>query len=378
MRRFSRISSVICLSGLLTGSLVAQPTEAKLHDLLQRFHAESRFPGAVLAVWRPGSDPVVAAVGLADRERKTPMTSRALLHAGSAGKMIFAALALDMVAHRRMTLDDRVARYLGGEPWYSRLPNGDSITVRMLLNHTSGLPEYGSDFMGALIDKPGERRTPLDAVKSVLGEKPKHAAGSAFAYSDVNYQVLQLMMERIMGGSAYQAIGRLLLEPNGFAGIVPTDRKLIPGLVQGYAGEKSFMGFDAVLGDSGFKLDPAFEGGGGGFATTAGDLARWMGLFMLGQVFSADLMPEVVRGVPAGQMDVGKEALSGLGVEIVETPLGKAYGHGGFFPGYLTLVLWYEGPKLAVAIQVNSSAGDALARPLREVLLEAARMSTSP
>jgi hypothetical protein len=99
---------------------------------------------------------------------------------------------------------------------------------------------------------------------------------------------------------------------------------------------------------------------------------------MEGQVFPAGLMPEVMKGVAAGQMDVGKDARSALGVEIVETPLGTAYGHGGFFPGYLTLVLWYDGPKLAVAIQVNSSAGDALARPLREVLLEAARISAAP
>src|SRR5688572_5761649 len=98
-----------------------------------------------------------------------------------------------------------------------------------------------------------------------------------------------------------------------------------------------------------------------------------MGLFMQGKAFDPAMLGEVQQGVPAGQLDVGKDARSGLGVEIVETPLGFAYGHGGFFPGYLTLVLWYATPKIAVAIQVNSSAGDAVGRPLREVLLEAAR-----
>jgi hypothetical protein len=94
---------------------------------------------------------------------------------------------------------------------------------------------------------------------------------------------------------------------------------------------------------------------------------------MLGRAFEPALLVEVKRGVPAGKLDVGEDARSGLGVEIVQTPLGTAYGHGGFYPGYLTLVLWYAEPEIAVAIQVNSSAGDALARPLRDVLLKAAR-----
>jgi D-alanyl-D-alanine carboxypeptidase len=125
--------------------------------------------------------------------------------------------------------------------------------------------------------------------------------------------------------------------------------------------------------DGSLILDPAFEGGGGGFVTNAGDLARWMALFAEGKAFPASLLPEVNNGVPAGQLDVGPDARSGLGVEIVQTPLGLAYGHGGFFPGYVSLVLWYAEPKIAIAIQVNSSAGNAFARPLREVSHEAAR-----
>jgi D-alanyl-D-alanine carboxypeptidase len=133
------------------------------------------------------------------------------------------------------------------------------------------------------------------------------------------------------------------------------------------------MGFDAVMSDGRLILDPSFEGGGGGFVTNPSDLARWMALFAEGKAFPARLLPDVLRGVPAGQLDVGRDALSGLGVEIAQTPLGRAYGHGGFFPGYLSLVLWYPEVGIALAIQVNSSASDALSRPLRDVLHEAAR-----
>jgi D-alanyl-D-alanine carboxypeptidase len=227
--------------------------------------------------------------------------------------------------------------------------------------------------MSSLVQDPGRRRSPLDAVQSVAGAKPLFPAGTRFSYSDVNYQLLQLLEEKVTGRSAYVEIQQRVLQPLGLSRIVPADAKSIPGLVPGYAGAGFFLGFDAVMGDSGLILDPAFEGGGGGFVTNAGDLAQWMALFDQGKAFPDSLLPEVRRGVPAGQLDVGKDAVSGLGVEIVQTPLGPAYGHGGFFPGYLSLVLWYPGLGVSVAIQVNSSASDALARPLREVLEEAAR-----
>jgi D-alanyl-D-alanine carboxypeptidase len=373
MPRFAQTWGAIALCTLFATAARGHTPDAELRAILERFLLESHFPGAVLGTWRAGSSPIVVAAGLADRERRLPMSPDALLHAGSAGKTFFAALTLQLVAEGRLGLDDKVVHYFAREPWFARLPNAQAITVRMLLDHTSGLPEYGNKFMGELVRHPGRHRTPLDAVKSVVGAKPAAPAGTAFAYTDVNYQLLQLVAERITHQPAYAEIQRRLLSPLQLRGIVPADRPLIPGLVQGYAGADSFMGFDAVMDERGLKLNPAFEGGGGGFVTNAGDLARWIGLFMLGRAFEPALLVEVKRGVPAGTLDVGKDARSGLGVEIVQTPLGTAYGHGGFYPGYLTLVLWYGEPEIAVAIQVNSSAGDALARPLRDVLLEAAR-----
>jgi D-alanyl-D-alanine carboxypeptidase len=350
---------------------------ATIRTTLDKFRSESRFPGAVVGAWFADSSSVGVAAGLADRDLKSPMTDRALMHAGSIGKTFFAALILQLVGEKRVGLDDLVSQYFGADPWYSGIPNHESITVRMLLNHTSGLPEWGGDFMGSLIKEPGRIRQPLDAVKSIVGAKPGFPAGTKFGYTDVNYQLLQLLAERVTGQSAYTEIQRRILQPHHLSGVVPADRKRIPGLVPGYAGKDNFLGFDAVTADGNLLLDPTFEGGGGGFVTNAGDLARWMPLVAEGKVYPASLLADVRRGVPAGQLDVGKDALSGLGVEMVQTPLGTAYGHGGFFPGYLSLVLWYPDVGIGLAIQVNSSASDALARPLREVLHEMAGALTA-
>lgn len=361
---------VIAATGLLVAGCgtkadrLARRRTAALHEVLEQFHSASRFPGAIAGAWFADGSTVVTAVGSADRDRKTPMPPDGLLHAGSVGKTLFAALALQLVDEGRIGLDERVSRYLGAEPWYSSIPNAEQITVRMLLNHTSGIPEYGSAFMTALRRDPGKRRTPLDAVKSVAGAKPRFRAGTRFAYTDVNYQLLQLVCEKVTEHEAYREIQRRLLGPLRLTRILPAIYRNIPGLVPGYAGNDFFLGFDAVLVDSLLVLDPNFEGGGGGYVTNPRNLARWMAIFAKRRDITRD-------AVPAGALDVGPNALSGLGVEIVQTPLGPAYGHGGFFPGYLSLVLYYPEQGISVAVQVNSSAGDAVSRPLREVIGEA-------
>jgi D-alanyl-D-alanine carboxypeptidase len=349
---------------------------ATLRTVIERFRAESRFPGAVVGAWFADSSSVVISVGSVDRGQKTPMPEQALLHAGSVGKTLFAAVALALVGDGRIGLDDKVARHLGSEPWYAGIPNAEAITIRMLLDHTSGIPEYGESFMRALIKEPGRVRQPLEAVQSVVGAKPAFPAGERFGYSDVNYQLLQLLLERVLGGPATAEIQRRILEPHRLSGIIAADRKSFPGLVQAYAGKENFLGFDSLLVDDSLVFDPTFEGGGGGFIANAGDLARWIPLFAEGKVFPPSLLPEVRRGVAAGQLDVGQNASAGLGIEMAPTPLGTAYGHGGFFPGDLSLVLWYPDAGVSLAIQLNSSAPDALARPLRDVLLEAAQALT--
>lgn len=355
-----------------SASGVREKQRAKVREIMERSRGESRFPGAVAGVYFADGSSFAVAVGVADRERRTPMPESALLHAGSVGKTLFAALALQLVGEGRLAFDDKVSKYLGSEPWYSRIPNSDTVTVRMLMNHTSGIPEFGEAFMRALIADPGRKRSPLDGVKSVIDAKPFFPAGTAFAYSDVNFQLLQLVTERVTGRPAYAEIDRRLLRPLGLRAIVPSNRSPLRGLVPGYAGKDNFLGFDAALKNGRLVLEPSFEGGGGGFITNPRDLARWMWLFMEGKAFPPALLPEVRKGVPAGQLDLGENALSGLGVEIFQTPLGVGYGHGGFYPGYISGLLCYPERGFAIAIQVNSSARDALARPLRDVFYEAA------
>jgi len=351
---------------LAAQSSKTQTRSEKVRRILQDFRDKSGFPGAIAGVYFADGTSLAVAVGYANRETRTPMRKSDLLHAGSVGKMLFASLALQLIAERRMSLDDRIEQYLGRESWFARLPNGKDISVRMLLNHTSGLPEFGDEFMRGLAQFPSRERSPLEGVKSVLGAKPLHPAGTKFSYSDVNYLVLGLVIEQVSGKSAYGEIRRRVLKPLALRRILPADRPVIPGLVPGYAGASNPFGGDEIMKNGRLVFDPRFEWAAGGFVANAEDLARWIAAFCQGRAFNSKLLPEVFKGVDAPGL--GKGARYGFGVVIEDTPIGKAYGHGGFFPGYVTWVRWYSQQRTAVALQLNTSDDALIARPVRDVM----------
>ena len=117
-----------------------------------------------------------------------------------------------------------------------------------------------------------------------------------------------------------------------------------------------------------FAINPQFEWTGGGYVSTAHDLARWAKMIYEGKAFAPDLLTQVLDGVAAPML--GRETKYGLGVIIRKTAAGTAYGHSGFFPGYMTDMMYFPEQKVAIAVQVNTSVGRSLGKPLGRVLVE--------
>jgi D-alanyl-D-alanine carboxypeptidase len=353
---------------------VSDPTELKraLQLKLDEWHKAGSFPGATLGVVLPSGESFGLAVGVSDREQRTPMKPTDRMLAGSVGKTFAAATALQLIKERKIGLDDRIEKYLGREPWFSRLPNAKDITVRQLMNHTSGLVryEFKDQFTKDLTANPEKIWKPAELVAYLLDEKPPFEAGKGWDYSDTNYIVLGMIIEKVTGRRFYDEANMRLLQPLKLQDTIPQDGLRLKGVVQGYAGPNNpFGGRDAMIQDGKFAINPQFEWTGGGYASTAEDLARWANMIYEGKAFSAELLPQVVDGVPAPML--GGETRYGLGVIIRKTPLGIAYGHSGFFPGYVTDMMYFPDHKVAVAVQVNTSVGRSLGKPLGRVLVEA-------
>jgi D-alanyl-D-alanine carboxypeptidase len=338
----------------------------RMRAILEEYRAKSGFPGAAAAARLPNGNLIRVAVGVADRERKTPMKPNSRMLGGSTGKTFFAALALQLTAEKKLRLDDPIKKYLGRKPWFARLPNGNDLTVRMLMNHTSGLGGYDDKFMTGLVKEPARERAPTELIESLLDKKPLFPAGERFEYSDLNFVLLAMICEEVTGRRAVAEIERRLLKPLGLRDTIPSDRQRLPGLVPGYAGANNPFGGDAMMKNGALTLNPQFEWAGGGYATTAADLARWIAAFCEGRAFDRSLFAEVFRGVDAPSLGTGSKY--GLGVHIDKTRAGTAYGHGGYFPGYVSFVRWYADQRLAVALQINTSDDKLFARDMKEVL----------
>jgi CubicO group peptidase (beta-lactamase class C family) len=108
---------------------------AELQSQVDQLLEETGVPGIVVALAEGGGEPVVAAAGFADIGKEIPLRSDTPFFIGSISKNLFAAIALQLVEEGLLALDDPLSAYL---EW----PRGDEITVRMLMNHSSGIPDY--------------------------------------------------------------------------------------------------------------------------------------------------------------------------------------------------------------------------------------------
>jgi D-alanyl-D-alanine carboxypeptidase len=336
---------------------------AALRDTLQRkldsLRAALRVPGATLGVALADGRTIAIASGFSDTTRRTPMHPTDRMLQGSVGKTYVSAVALQLVREGRLGLDDRIEKYLGAEPWFARLPNARDITVRQLMTHTSGLVrwEFQPAATRVMREQPMKRWTPEERLSYVLDLAPPFAAGQGWEYSDTNYIVLGMIIERITGRSYEDEMRRRLLVPLGLRNTIASDRPALPGVVNGYAGPGNDLGgFDASLvedaGGVRLAVNPQLEWTGGGVASTADDLARWAKLLYEGKAFDPALIAELTRGVPAR---LGRDARYGLGVIIRPSPLGESWGHSGFFPGYATEMAYFPATRAAVALQINAT-----------------------
>jgi D-alanyl-D-alanine carboxypeptidase len=315
------------------------------------------FPGGSLGVAFDDGASFGVAVGWNDRERRTPLLPEARLHAGSVGKTFVAAVALGLVGEGRLGLDDPVRKHLGAEPWYAGLPNGATLTVRSLMNHTSGLVRYEflPEFDAAVAAAPDRVWKPEEQIRLVCGKEPPFAVGAGWEYSDTNYLALGLVVEQVAGAPLFDEIDRRFLRPLGLAGVVPARGRKLPGLAQGYPGRFALFGSGGTVLDAEgrFPFDPSFEWAGGGFIATPESLARWGAAAWSGRGCPAALLPQALDGVPA--RGLGRGARYGLGVILRATAAGPARGHAGFFPGYLTELYEYPERGATLCLMLNTS-----------------------
>lgn len=322
-------------------SRMLQKAQSKLDEL----HTLLKFPGAAVGFVLPDGRSGAVSTGVADLETNTPLKPSDRMLAGSIGKTFVAAETLFLVQAGKLNLDEKIERWLGNEKWFAHLPNAKDITLRMLLNHSSGIPNHVEEknFFNEATKNSETDIKYEDLLVYVLDKKPLFAAGKGYYYADTNYILVGLIVEKVTGKTLYDEITRRFLKPLNLNQTIPSNNRALLQVVNGYFQNKPII----VKGK--FYINPQWEWAGGGFASTAEDLARWAKALYSGDVLEKKYLDEMLNSTT-----VGEGAAYGLGVETVQTKFGKAYGHDGEFPGYLSDMRYFPQYKIAVAAQVNA------------------------
>lgn len=335
--------------------------QAELDTLAAEFH----LPGATAAFILPDGRVGAAATGLADVERGLPMTPASRMLAASIGKTFVAATVLALAGEGALGLEDPIAGWLGGKPWFDRLPNGDATTIRHLLTHTSGIPDHVRSPEFARAWRAGReegRPLPPDTlVTFVLNQPPLFPPGEGWAYSDTGYILLGMIVEAASGERLYAQIERRFITPMGLSRTSPSDRRNLPGLAAGYTPSDNPFGLPAktTAAPGVMAWDPSVEWAGGGLVSTSLDLAVWARALYEGRAMEVPYLGELLEGEP---VDPGSDALRyGAAVAIREGgEWGPTLGHGGDIPGYVSSMRYYPDRGVAIVFQVNAQPGGAV------------------
>ena len=331
----------------------AAAVEKLLQAEMEHIRNRDGFPGATLAFILPDGTSGATAVGFADLERERLMQASDRMLAGSVGKTFVSATLLQLIDENKVRLDDKLSAWLGANTWFGRLPNASDLTIRMLLNHTSGIPDhvYVPEFAAAVRKNPARAWRPEEMVAYVLDKPPLFPAGKGWSYADTNYILVGMVIERATHDLLYRQIESRFLKPLHLTHTAPSDHPRLKGLVPGYADLTVSWGQHRKVAANGrYDFNPQSEWAGGGLISNSADLARWTKtLYGNHFLLSANAFAELTNGV-----DTPRGYKYGLGVYVRQTPLGPAYGHAGEIPGYFTITSFWPGKGLTIALQFNT------------------------
>jgi D-alanyl-D-alanine carboxypeptidase len=317
-------------------------------------------PGALLLV-RDGNRSIRLASGYGDLRTRTAMDPTSRFRIGSVTKTFVATVVLQLAREGRLSVDDPVERWLPRQ-----IPNGRAITIRQLLNHTSGLYDYtrGRSAGRAVRDR-RRRWKPRELVAYATARPPTFAPGAGWSYSNTGYIVLGLTVEAATGNTIESEVERRILRPLHLRRTSFGEGTRIAGRhARGYVRLRGRFADVTVL-------DPSLAWAAGGMVSTSGEVARFYRALLGGRLLRPQELTAMTTAVPVADLPG-----AGYGLGLIRLPLpcgGTTWGHNGGIFGYGNQALNSSDGRRQVVMAVNSSSiGKRAAEALRRVAVTAA------
>lgn len=324
----------------------APPSKSEVADFAARTLAancDKAAPGMAVLLAR-GDDVIYrGACGSANLELGVPLSANHVFRIGSVTKQFAAAAALKLAEAGKLSLGDPLTKFV---PAY---PGGERVTVRMLLNHTSGLRSY-TDVPGVMTGLPIRRDvTTSELIDTFKAEKPDFAPGEGWHYNNSGYVLLGAVIEAASGKPWHAYFDEVFFKPLGMTNtrFGNAEEALIPGHVDGYTLK------DGNWARSGY-LSMTQPHAAGALVSTVDDLLKWNRALHEGKV----LQDASYRAMVA---PVGKATESGYGFGIVAGTLRGVpqLQHGGGIHGFTSYLLYLPGSDTTAAVLYNADGGRA-------------------
>jgi len=345
-------AAAVFFCGCVFASLVG-PAAARADAIDDAVTAEMKrlgIPGLSLVIYKNDVLVKKSAYGVSDLELGTPTKPEHRFQTGSIGKTLTATLVMQLVQEGKWSLSDPVKKHYPDAPaaW-------DRITLKHLLTHTSGLPDY------ALVPGLGlvERWTPEEWEWKIVTLPLDFETGTAFAYSNTNYYLLGLLIARVTGKPYEDVLAERVLKPAGMKDTEPMqNRPIVAGRAKGYwqmpDGQK-------------VNAPEMVEGGAdGGLIGTADDLAAFERAFRTGKLVKLETAKEMQTSL---RLPDKRQSGYGYGWFVRDLYGHPWLSHGGNTAGFAASVSRFPDQDLTVAVVCNlaSVQGDNLARRIAEV-----------
>ena len=367
-RRPSRALIPVLAAALLAATAAAAHiyspgvTAQPLQPMLDRWRQRAAIPAVTVAVDGPnGSD--VAASGTAERGGRSPVTPDSQFRVASITKLFVATVVLQLVQEGSIRLDDPLTEYL---PEYGQ---GNGATIRQLLNHTSGIPDYERvEGLNEDVVAHRDRRWSTQELLHLVSDlRPEFPAGTDTSYSNTDYVLLGRVIERVTGATWPAQVRRRILTPLALRHTHVSGAEPVPGgVVPGYMDIDQDGDEDKVETGQGWPALDTTEAAAGAIVSTAPDLAAFATALFHHRLLNAATLQQMVTESPHHVRTSGY----GLGVEVMRPDYRLTMlGHGGFTIGTRS-ALWYA-PEADVVVAVLANDAKADPHDLAELVIRA-------
>ena len=330
---------------------MTQADNAAVDAYVQAKMVEGNIPGVSLAVMDNGRLLYAKAYGYADLAGRTPARPEHRFEIGSISKTFVTMATMLLVEEGKIKLDEKISTYIGPV-----LPSWEAITIRHLLNHSSGLPEYPTDAARAIVE--GTRIVPEEEILTLYKTFPaQRAPGLSWSYSNVGFDVLGIIVSRVSGKYYGDFLQERVFGPLGMHDTrIMTPVVNVPGKATGYLlNDRKRLEADVPSA----SLRNYLSLGASGVESSALDLAKFDAALRANTLLTAasrDAMWTATVQVRA-QTATASAIDMGLGWFMSMESGHRRIGHSGGMPGYICDIVLYPDDGISVVVLTNQGFG---------------------